>query len=53
MPVHASIKAIACVYALLAVALVSHWVYAVMYIGTWAPRTSSSPSGYSVSPMGW
>jgi hypothetical protein len=33
--VHASIKAIACVYALLAVALVSHWVYAVLYIGTW------------------
>ena len=35
MPVHTSIKAIACVYALLAVALVSHGVYAVLVIGTW------------------
>jgi hypothetical protein len=33
--VHISIKAIACVYALLALASVSHWVYAVLYIGTW------------------
>jgi hypothetical protein len=35
MPVHTSIKAIACVYTLLAVASVSHWIYAVFYIGTW------------------
>jgi hypothetical protein len=33
--VHTSIKAIACVYALLAVALVAHWAYAVLFIGTW------------------
>ena len=30
-----SIKAIAGVYALLAVASISHWVYTVLYLGTW------------------
>ena len=32
---HSSIKAIASVYNLLAAASVFHWVYAVLFIGTW------------------